>query len=183
MTPRWPWRCSRLKRSAWNSGNRGSSRAFLSHEFLWLCWEFDFIVHIVSSLVNVFGVNTTNTIFQSRVSLTYHMFCLTPQPLLQATYTGVQTTVLGNIFFPSFLAKTKREQPLPSHIHCETWPRSLRFWLWIFSIFLVKIRALVRKDLKSLTGFDLPIIMRVKFWWFSFFYFLSRSFRTRVSPV
>ena len=29
-------------------------------------------------------------------------------PLLQATYTGVRTTVPGNIFFPSFLAKTKR---------------------------------------------------------------------------
>ena len=28
---------------------------------------------------------------------------LTPHPLLQATYTGVRITVLGNIFFPSFL--------------------------------------------------------------------------------
>ena len=50
-------------------------------------------------------------------------------PLLQATYTGVRITVLGNIFFPSFLAKTKLEQPLPGHIHCEIWPRSLRFRL------------------------------------------------------
>ena len=51
-------------------------------------------------------------------------------PLLQATYTGVRITVLGNIFFPSFLAKTKRKQPLPGHIHCKFWPCSLRFWLW-----------------------------------------------------
>ena len=54
----------------------------------------------------------------------------TSHPLLQATYTGVRITVLGNIFFPSFLAKTKRKQPLPGHIHCKFWPCSLRFWLW-----------------------------------------------------
>ena len=46
-------------------------------------------------------------------------------PLPQATYTGVRTTVLGNMFFPSFLAKTKREKTFPGHIHCEIWPRSL----------------------------------------------------------
>ena len=30
-------------------------------------------------------------------------------PLLQGTYTGVRTTILGNLFFPPFLTKTKRE--------------------------------------------------------------------------
>ena len=93
----------------------------------------------------------------------YNFVHLTGHPLLQATYTGVRTTV------PSFLAKTKREQPLPGHIHCEIWPRSLRLWLWILRKQLSKDKALVQKHLKSLTGFELPIILGVKFWWFSFF--------------
>ena len=51
-------------------------------------------------------------------------------PLLQGTYTGVRTTILGNLFFPPFLTKTKREWPIPGHIHGEFWPHSLQFALW-----------------------------------------------------
>ena len=40
------------------------------------------------------------------------------------------------------------------------------FWAFI----LGKIRALVWKHLQSLIKFDLPIILGVKFWWFSFFF-------------
>ena len=50
-------------------------------------------------------------------------------PLPEATYTGVRRTILGNMFFPSFLAKTKREQLLPGHIHGKFWPQSLQFAL------------------------------------------------------
>ena len=50
-------------------------------------------------------------------------------PLPEATCTGVRTTVLGNMFFPSFLAKTKREKLLPGHIHGKFWPHSLQFAL------------------------------------------------------
>ena len=45
----------------------------------------------------------------------------------------------------------------------------------ILTNFWVKIRVLVRPHLWSWTGFDLLIILGVKFWWFSFFYFPSRS--------
>ena len=74
------------------------------------------------------------------IVLTYQLWIiwLTGHPLLQATYTGVRTTVLWNIFFPSFLAKTKREQSLLSHIHGEIWLRSLQYWLWILSIYFSK---------------------------------------------
>ena len=51
-------------------------------------------------------------------------------PLLQATYTGVRTTVLGNIFFLPFLAETKREPPFPGHIHGSFWPHSFHFALF-----------------------------------------------------
>ena len=95
-----------------------------------------------------------------------------PHPLLQATYTGVRTTVIGNIIFPSFLAKTKREQALLGHIHGKFWPHSLQFGLWFFTLFLVKFRDIVWKHLQSWTGFDLPIVLGVKFWWF-FFCFTS----------
>ena len=50
-------------------------------------------------------------------------------PLLQENYTGVETTRLWNNFFLSFLAKTKREPPLPGQVYCEIWPHSLQFWL------------------------------------------------------
>ena len=62
-----------------------------------------------------------------RIRIKSQLNCFYSHPLLQATYTGVRTTVLGNIFSPSFLAKTKREQPLSSHIHCKFWPHSLQF--------------------------------------------------------
>ena len=90
-------------------------------------------------------------------------------PLLQEKYTGLETARLWKPFFLSFLAKTKREQPLPGQVYGEIWPHSLQFWLHNFSNFWVKIGALVRPHLSSWTGFDLPIISGVKFWWFSFF--------------
>ena len=84
-------------------------------------------------------------------------------PLLQEKYTGLETARLWKPFFLSFLAKTKREQPLPGQVYCEIWPHSLQFWLHNFSNFWVKIGALVRPHLSSWTGFDLPIISGVKF--------------------
>ena len=39
-------------------------------------------------------------------------------PLLQEKYTGLETARLWKPFFLSFLAKTKREQPLPSQVYC-----------------------------------------------------------------
>ena len=59
-------------------------------------------------------------------------------PFLQATYTGVRTTVLVNIFFLSFLAETKREPPFSGHFHCEFWPHSFHlasFWPYLPCIF------------------------------------------------
>ena len=50
-------------------------------------------------------------------------------PLPEETYTGVGMTHLGNIVFWPFLTKTKREQPLPGHIHGKIWPHSLQFAL------------------------------------------------------
>ena len=87
----------------------------------------------------------------------------TAHPLLQEKYTGLETARLWKPFFLSFLAKTKREQPLPGQVYCEIWPHSLQFWLHNFSNFWVKIGALVRPHLSSWTGFDLPIISGVKF--------------------
>ena len=84
-------------------------------------------------------------------------------PLLQEKYTGLETARLWKPFFLSFLAKTKREQPLPGQVYGEIWPHSLQFWLHNFSNFWVKIGALVRPHLSSWTGFDLPIILGVKF--------------------
>ena len=84
-------------------------------------------------------------------------------PLLQEKYTGLETARLWKPFFLSFLAKTKREQPLPGQVYGEIWPHSLQFWLHNFSNFWVKIGALVRPHLSSWTGFDLPIISGVKF--------------------
>ena len=84
-------------------------------------------------------------------------------PQLQENYTGVKTTRLWNYSFLLFLAKTKREQPLPGQVYGEVWPHSLQFWLHNFSNFWVKIEALVRPHLSSWTGFDLPIISGVKF--------------------
>ena len=52
----------------------------------------------------------------------------------------------------------------------------------LLSHFWVKIRAPVRPNLYSWTGFDLFIIYRVKFWWVSFFTSSCPS-RSRVSPI
>ena len=60
---------------------------------------------------------------------TYLFLQIILHPLPEATYTGVRRTPLGNMFFPSFLAKTKREQLLPDHIHGKFWPHSLQFAL------------------------------------------------------
>ena len=54
------------------------------------------------------------------------------------------------------------------HIHGKIWPQRE-----ILTIFWVKIRALVRPHLRSSTGFDVLIILEVKFWRFSFFYYPS----------
>ena len=86
-----------------------------------------------------------------------------PHPLLQEKYTGLETARLWKPFFLSFLAKTKREQPLPGQVYGEIWPHSLQFWLHNFSNFWVKIGALVRPHLSSWTGFDLLIISGVNF--------------------
>ena len=56
-------------------------------------------------------------------------------PLLQENYTGVETARLWNYLFLSFLGKTKREQPLLSHVYCEIWPHSLQFLFWNFDFF------------------------------------------------
>ena len=48
-------------------------------------------------------------------------------------------------------------------------PTASNFCYDFWQFFVVKIIALVRKHLKSWTGFDLTIILGVKFWWFSFF--------------
>ena len=49
---------------------------------------------------------------------------LDEHPLPETTYTGVRTTVLGDMFFLSFLAETKRGPPFPGHFHCKFWPHS-----------------------------------------------------------
>ena len=65
-------------------------------------------------------------------------FCTAEYPLLQEKYTGLETARLWKPFFLSFLAKTKREQPLPGQVYGEIWPHSLHFWLHNFSNFLGK---------------------------------------------
>ena len=92
-----------------------------------------------------------------------------PHPQLQENYTGAKQLSGNN---RSWVISIAKFGPTAFDFGYEFW---LYFW--------VKIRALVQKHLQSLTGFDFPIISGVKFWWFSFFYFLSRSSRTRVSPV
>ena len=72
--------------------------------------------------------------------------------------------------FWSFLSKTKRVWPFAGHVHGEFFLCTLHNSLMnFFTIFRVKIRALLRPNIRSWTEFDLPIILGVKFWWFSFF--------------
>ena len=80
-------------------------------------------LHLIHSFVLIWSSVSSN--FFARI-----------HPLPEATYTGVRRTPLGNMFFPSFLAKTKREQLLPGHIHGKFWPQSLQFALWNFDQFL-----------------------------------------------
>ena len=52
-----------------------------------------------------------------------------PYALRKKVTRVLEGAILGNMFFPSFLAKTKREQLLPGHIHGKFWPQSLQFAL------------------------------------------------------
>ena len=88
------------------------------------------------------------------------------------------------ILFWSFLSKTKRVWPFAGHVHGEFFLCTLHNSLMkFFTIFRVKIRALLQPNIRSWTEFDLPIIWGVKFWWFSFFYFPSMPTTTRISPL
>ena len=78
-----------------------------------LCFSFPLLVKCLSLQPYLVIIPTRNSgeMLFLYVLLQIHQPAPT-HPLLQATYTGVRITVLGNIFFPSFLVKTKRKQPL-----------------------------------------------------------------------
>ena len=42
-------------------------------------------------------------------------------PMLQATFTGLEMTLLRNVSFWSFLTKTKQDHPPPSQVHEKIW--------------------------------------------------------------
>ena len=50
-----------------------------------------------------------------------------PHPPPQTTYTGLEMTPLRNIFFWSFLTKTKQERVLPGPVYGKIWPHSTQF--------------------------------------------------------
>ena len=61
----------------------------------------------------------------NKLVLVWHYSTMHSQHLPpQTTYTGPEMTPLRNIFFWSFLTKTKREEVLPSPVYGKIWPHS-----------------------------------------------------------
>ena len=106
-----------------------------------------------------------------------------PTPCYKKSILGAKWTISGINFFCRFLLRLSENNHSRVMFMAKFGPTASNFGYEILMIFWVEIRAFSRPHVWSWTGFDLLTISGVKFWWFSFFYFLSRPSRTRVRPV